>query len=75
MRSRSSARAACCWPARRLGARLTGRIGSKLRMIVAGGERILEKLHASGGDVFRHRPVLRSVRLDAHVHCELSEAR
>jgi hypothetical protein len=29
-------------------------------MIVAGGNRILEKLHACGGDVFRRRPVLES---------------
>ncbi len=27
-------------------------------MIVMGGNRILEKLQASGGDVFRRRPVL-----------------
>ncbi len=38
---------------------LTGRIGFELRLIVLGGERILYKLHATRGDVFRHRPVLR----------------
>ena len=43
-----------------LGRTLPGRIGLELRMIVMGGNRILEKLQASGGDVFRHRPVLRS---------------
>jgi squalene synthase HpnC len=42
-----------------LGRVLAGRIGLELRMIVRGGERILEKLDASGGDVFAHRPVLR----------------
>ena len=42
-----------------LGRVLGGRIGLELRMIVRGGERILEKLEASGGDVFAHRPVLR----------------
>jgi len=41
-----------------LGRRLPGRIGLELRMIVAGGSRILEKLRAVEGDVFRKRPVL-----------------
>jgi squalene synthase HpnC len=41
-----------------LGRVLAGRIGLELRMIVRGGERILEMLYASGGDVFTHRPVL-----------------
>jgi len=41
-----------------LGHTLPGHIGLELRMIVMGGNRILEKLQASGGDVFRHRPVL-----------------
>ena len=41
-----------------LGRTLTGRIGLELRMIVMGGNRILEKLQAGGGDVFRNRPVL-----------------
>ena len=41
-----------------LGRTLPGRIGLELRMIVMGGNRILEKLQASGGDVFRYRPVL-----------------
>ena len=43
-----------------LGRTLPGRIGLELRMIVMGGNRILEKLQASGGSVFRDRPVLRS---------------
>jgi len=37
---------------------LPGRIGLELRMIVQGGLRILEKLEAAHGDMFRHRPVL-----------------
>ena len=41
-----------------LARRLPGRVGLELRMIVMGGSRILDKLQASGGDVFRHRPVL-----------------
>jgi squalene synthase HpnC len=41
-----------------LGRTLEGRIGLELRMIVQGGTRILKKLQDSGGDVFRHRPVL-----------------
>ena len=43
-----------------LGRNLHGRIGLELRMIVMGGNRILEKLQACGGDVFRDRPALRS---------------
>jgi squalene synthase HpnC len=43
-----------------LAATLSGRIGLELAMIVQGGLRILEKLDAARGDMFRHRPVLRS---------------
>jgi squalene synthase HpnC len=43
-----------------LGRTLPGRIGLELRMIVMGGNRIIDKLEACGGDVFRHRPVLRA---------------
>jgi squalene synthase HpnC len=42
-----------------LAATLPGRIGLELGMIVQGGLRILEKLDAARGDMFRHRPVLR----------------
>lgn len=41
-----------------LGRRLRGRPALELRLIVMGGARILEKLDAVRGDVFRHRPVL-----------------
>jgi phytoene synthase len=41
-----------------LAMRLRGRIGLELRMIVAGGMRILDKLEDSEADVFRSRPVL-----------------
>jgi squalene synthase HpnC len=44
-----------------LGRTLSGRIGLELRMIVMGGNRILEKLQASGGDVFGNRPVLKTI--------------
>ena len=37
---------------------LPGRIGFELRMIVAGGFRMLDKLQRVRGDVFRRRPVL-----------------
>jgi squalene synthase HpnC len=37
---------------------LPGRIGLELKLIVAGGLRILEKIEAAGYDVFRRRPVL-----------------
>ena len=41
-----------------LGLALPGRLGFEMRMIIAGGERILKKLHQAHGDVFNHRPVL-----------------
>ncbi|BEV70784.1 MULTISPECIES: squalene synthase HpnC [unclassified Paludibacterium] len=41
-----------------LGKRLRGRIGFELRLIILGGDRILQKLHAQGGNVFARRPVL-----------------
>jgi phytoene synthase len=37
---------------------LPGRIGLELRLIVAGGRRILDRIDQAGGDVFRHRPQL-----------------
>lgn len=42
-----------------LGSILTGRIGLEMRMIIAGGMRILSKLEGSKYDMFNHRPVLR----------------
>ena len=42
-----------------LGRALAGRIGLELRMIVAGGDRILTKIDRVRGDVFHRRPVLR----------------
>jgi phytoene synthase len=42
-----------------LGTILTGRIGLEMRMIIAGGLRILDKLESAQYDMFRHRPVLR----------------
>ncbi|BCM24987.1 squalene synthase HpnC [Methyloradius palustris] len=41
-----------------LGLVLPGRIGLEMRMIIAGGERILHKLHKSRGDIYSQRPVL-----------------
>lgn len=41
-----------------LGRQLPGRLGFELRMIVAGGERIISKLKACNGDIFYHRPQL-----------------
>ncbi len=41
-----------------LGRVLQGRIGLEMRMIIAGGGRILDKITAVDGDVFRRRPVL-----------------
>lgn len=41
-----------------LGRVLSGRMGAELRIIVAGGSAILDKIDAAAGDVFRHRPIL-----------------
>jgi squalene synthase HpnC len=43
-----------------LGRILQGRIGLEMRLIIAGGETILDRLQQGRGDVFNHRPVLRS---------------
>lgn len=42
-----------------LGRTLQGCIGLEMRLIIAGGETILTKLHQAQGDVFNHRPILR----------------
>ena len=41
-----------------LGGVLRGRLGMEMRMIIAGGDRILSKIVNADYDVFRHRPVL-----------------
>lgn len=41
-----------------LARRLPGRIGWELRLVVAGGLRILDRIERAGYDVFRNRPVL-----------------
>lgn len=41
-----------------LGRILTGRIGFEMRMVIAGGERIIHKISNVNGDIFRHRPTL-----------------
>lgn len=43
-----------------LGRSLPGRIGLELRLIIAGGLRILDKIEAVDYDVFRRRPALRA---------------
>ena len=42
-----------------LGSILKGRIGLEMRMIIAGGMRILDKLEAADYDMYNRRPVLR----------------
>lgn len=44
-----------------LGSILTGRIGLEMRLIIAGGNRILARLESAKFDMFRHRPVLRPI--------------
>ena len=41
-----------------LGSVLRGRMGAELRVIIAGGVAILDKISAAHGDVFRQRPIL-----------------
>ena len=41
-----------------LGRVLKGRIGFEMRMIVAGGERIISKINKVNGDIFKYRPTL-----------------
>jgi squalene synthase HpnC len=41
-----------------LGRILKGRIGFEMRMIIAGGERIMSKISKVDGDIFNHRPEL-----------------
>jgi len=41
-----------------LGRILKGRIGFEMRMIIAGGERIVAKISKVDGDIFNHRPEL-----------------
>lgn len=41
-----------------LGRILSGRIGFEMRMIIAGGERIIAKISQVNGDIFNHRPTL-----------------
>lgn len=48
------------WDGAPLGRVLKGRIGLEMRLIIAGGDRILTKILAADCDVFRRRPVLRS---------------
>ena len=47
------------WDGAPLGRALNGRVGLEMRMIIAGGDRILSKIVAARCDVFRRRPVLR----------------
>jgi len=41
-----------------LGRALPGRLGLEIRLIVLGGEAVLRKIHAAGGDVLTQRPVV-----------------
>jgi phytoene synthase len=41
-----------------LASALRGRIGFELRLIVASGLRVLDKLQHARGDIFRRRPVI-----------------
>ena len=44
-----------------LGHTLPGRLGLEIRATIAGGATILDRIEAAGGDVFRHRPVLKGM--------------
>lgn len=43
---------------RPLGQVLKGRLGAELRLVIAGGTRILDKIDGVRGDIFKHRPKL-----------------
>ena len=43
-----------------LGLALPGRLGLEIRATIQGGMTILDRIDAVGGDVFRHRPVLKT---------------
>ena len=43
-----------------LGTQLKGRIGLEMRLIIMGGDRILQKIHGVQGDVFHARPILQA---------------
>ena len=60
MRFQADRARAMLWSGAPLAASLAGRIGMEMRMIIAGGDRILAKILAVDGDIFRRRPVLRS---------------
>jgi squalene synthase HpnC len=59
MRFQTGRARAMLFAGRPLGRLLEGRAGLEMRMIIAGGARILEKIERVRGDVFRRRPVLR----------------
>lgn len=44
-----------------LGHQLPGRLGLELRMIIAGGERMIHKLKQCRGDIYHHRPTLNAL--------------
>ncbi|MBI1397626.1 MAG: squalene synthase HpnC [Betaproteobacteria bacterium] len=48
------------WRGAPLARMLGGRLGMELKLIVLGGDRIIEKIRAVDGDIFHHRPVLRA---------------
>ncbi len=51
---------AMLWRGAPLGRALPGRIGLEMRMIIAGGDRMLDKILLADCDIFRRRPMLRS---------------
>lgn len=59
MRFQTGRARAMLFSGRPLGRVLRGRLGLEMRMIIAGGARILEKIERVRGDVFTQRPVLR----------------
>jgi squalene synthase HpnC len=59
MRFQTARARAMLFAGRPLGRLLEGRAGLEMRMIIAGGARILDKIEGVRGDVFARRPVLR----------------
>jgi squalene synthase HpnC len=61
MRHLTGRAGALLWAGAPLARALGGRVGLELRLVVQGGLRILERIDAARGDVFRHRPRLRTI--------------
>jgi len=54
---------------------LSWRLGLELRAVIAGGLRILSRIDAAQGDVFRHRPSLTPLDWGMHLATQVEQLR